>query len=99
MDLKTPYKAPWKNQMAFEAEMWRDFVTFTVKNHSEELYFLSVFRDWGVTKPGKCYSRQSSHSPLNPRTKRCPELFKHAQDPTDRLGHSQSMRNHNLGYK
>lgn len=55
MDLKTPYEAPWKNQMAFEAEMWGDFVTFTVQNHSEESCFLSelCLKMWGVTKPGK----------------------------------------------
>lgn len=41
MDLKTPSKAPCKNQMAFEAEMWGDFVTSRVKNHSEESCFLS----------------------------------------------------------
>lgn len=41
VDLKTPYKAPWKSQMAFEAEMWGDFVTFRAKNHSEDSCFLS----------------------------------------------------------
>lgn len=55
MDLKTPYKAPQKNQMAFEAEMWGDFVTFGVKNHSEGSCFLSelCLETWGVTRAGK----------------------------------------------
>lgn len=55
MDLKTPCKAPCKNQMAFEAEMWGDFVTSRVKNHSDESCFLSelCLEMWGVTRPGK----------------------------------------------
>lgn len=57
MDLKTPYKASRKNQLAFEAEMcvWGDFVTFRVKNHSEGSCFLSelCLEMWGVTRPGK----------------------------------------------
>lgn len=41
--------------MAFEAEMWGDFVTVRVKNHSEGSGFISelCLEMWRVTRPGK----------------------------------------------
>lgn len=93
LDLKTPYKAPWKSQIAFEAEMRGEFVTFRAKNHLECSCFLPelCLEMRGITRPGK--SRQSLDWALNTRSKRRPELFKlNPQELTDSLGHSQTMK-------
>lgn len=97
LDLKTPYKAPWKSQIAFEAEMRGEFLTFRAKNHLECSCFLPelCLEMRGITRPGK--SRQSLDWALNTRSKRRPELFKlNPQELTDSLGHSQTMKKKTL---